>query len=304
LLQHWRGVCPSTPAAGKRDLSAVSRSAENGRNGARCPCHVLRRLVRRGGWVLLLAGWMVGCAARGPQERVPLSFPRDTLAITNETRWIYRKDPVTGGQVHVVRDPPPTYSLRCFVLSRTVKQFHAHAVFEPGAARLDEEGYRARIRSVVRRSPRGWSPPDKAVVIPGFDGLYAFSEAWPRLFQEECGKEWESYFQRGHWRMIFPFGRRGQEREAATLAAGVRDGRAPVVHLVDFPGLKVNHAVVLWDARKEGADWIFQMYDPNRPGVPVELRFDGTRRQFVLGPLPYFVGGNVDVYEVYRGWLR
>jgi hypothetical protein len=231
-------------------------------------------------------------------------FPRDTLAITNETRWIYGKDPNTGAQVHVVRDPPPTYALRCFVLSRTVKRFHAHAVFKPDAVRLEEAAYRERIRAVLRRSPRTRSEAGEAVVIPGYDGLYAFSEDWPRLFQEECGKGWESYVQRGHWRMVFPFGRRGQEREAATLAAGVRDGRAPVVHLVDFPGLKVNHAAVLCDVRQEGVDWLFQMYDPNTPAVPVELRFDGTRRRFVMAPAPYFVGGDIDVYEVYSGWLK
>jgi hypothetical protein len=77
-----------------------------------------------------------------------------------------------------------------------------------------------------------------------------------------------------------------------------------VVHLVDFPGLKVNHATVLCDVRQDAVDWVFQMYDPNTPAVPAELRFDGTRRQFVLAPVPYFVGGDINVYEVYSGWLK
>jgi hypothetical protein len=255
-----------------------------------------------GGFVLL--SLVTGCARRGPSGLPQLEFPRDTLAITNETRWVYGQDPATGKQVHVVRDPPPTYSLRCFVLARTVKLFHAHAEFAPLLPVLDEAGYRARIREVLRRSPRRASDSGKRVVIPGYDGLHGFSAAWPKLFQEESGAAWESYVQRGHWRMIFPFSRRNQRREAAALAEGVRDGRSPVVHVVDFPGLRINHALVLLAVAESGSDYQFQVYDPNTPGRTVELRFDGSRGQFVLAPVPYFIGGDVAVYEVYCSLLK
>lgn len=251
------------------------------------------------GWFLL-----AGCAGVDPRPRDPLVFPRDTLGITNETRWVYGRDPATGRQVHVEREPAPTYALRCFVMARTVKRFHRHARFEPGGERLDEAGYRARVREVLSRSPRRWSAPETAVVFPGYEGLQALSLDWPRLFQEECGGGWQSYVQRGHWRMIFPFSRRGQAAEADRLAKRIRRGDAPVVHLVDFPGLKINHAAVAWGVTEDGRDRVFRMYDPNLPGVEVALRFDGQGRRFVLGPLPYFIGGEINVYEVYTGWLR
>jgi len=276
------------------------------------PRFEIRRSLRNGVpdglyWLLgalVLLTLVTGCARRGPSGLPRLEFPRDTLAITNETQWVYGQDPTTGKQVHVVRDPPPTYSLRCFVLSRTVKLFHAHAEFAPFAPPLDESAYRACIREVVKRSPRRASEPGKRVVIPGYAGLYAFSEAWPRLFQEESGAAWESYVQRGHWRMIFPFSRKHQRREVLALAEGVRDGRSPVVHVVDFPGLKINHALVLLEVVESRGDYQFQVYDPNTPGRPVELRFDRSRGQFVLGSVPYFIGGDVAVYEVYCGWLK
>ena len=255
-----------------------------------------------GGFVLLAL--VTGCARRGTSGLSRLEYPRDTLAITNETQWVYGQDPVTGKQVHVVRDPPPTYSLRCFVLSRTVKLFHAHAEFAPSEPPLDEAGYRARIREVVGRSPRRASGPGKRVVIPGYEGLHVFSAAWPKLFQDESGAAWESYVQRGHWRMIFPFSRKHQRREVLALAEGVRDGRSPVVHVVDFPGLRINHALVLLAVVETGGDYHFQVYDPNTPGRTVELRFDGRRAQFVLAPVSYFIGGDVAVYEVYCSPLK
>ena len=56
--------------------------------------------------------------------------------------------------MHLRREPPPEYHLRCFVLARTVKQFHAHARFEPAAPPLDEAGFRQRLLALVARNPR------------------------------------------------------------------------------------------------------------------------------------------------------
>lgn len=258
------------------------------------------------GWLALVGVvfLLAGCVVRKPDGLRPIQYHRDTLAITNETRWIYGVDPATGKQVHVVRDPPPTYALRCFVLSRTVKLFHGHARFEAALPRLDEAGYRRLVRQVVARSPRRRSSPEKAVVFPGYDGLNSFSRDWPRVLQEECGAAWESYVQRGHWRMVFPFSRRHQVREADALAAGIRAGRVPVVHLVDFPGLRMNHAVVLCGVTESATGYVFEAYDPNIPGEPVSLYFDRGRRRFVMPPVPYFLGGDIDVYEVYCGWFK
>lgn len=245
-----------------------------------------------------------GCASRGRAGLAAPDIRRDSLAITNETKWVYAVDPATGGMRHEPRTPPPTYSLRCFALSRTVKQFHAHATFVPGEPVADEATYRRLVRDVVRKSPRSVSPPDERIEIPGYDGLNRFSAAWPALFQQECGGVWSSYVQRGHWRMVFPFGRRSQEREAGALLEGVREWRLPAVHLVDFPRLRMNHAVVLFDATETESEIGFVTYDPNSPGSSVTLTFDKVRRRFVMQPVAYFPGGDVSVYEVYCNGAR
>lgn len=256
------------------------------------------------GWLWCL-GWawlVVGCAGRQPAPVRAFQFPRDTLAITNETRWSYGADPVTGAQVHVAKDPPPTYTLRCFVLARAVKLFHLHAEFDPAGERLGEAEYRRRIREVHRRSRHRASR--ERVMFPGYAGLNEFSAAWPRLVQEECGAGWESYFQRGHWRMVLPFTRGGQVREAERMVGRLREGHAVAVHVVDFPGLRVNHALVFHAVEEVPGGWRFRAYDPNLPGQEVELRFDAARRRFRMQAVPYYLGGEVNVYEVYRRWDR
>jgi hypothetical protein len=104
--------------------------------------------------------------------------------------------------------------------------------------------------------------------------------------------------------MILPFGREGQRREAQALAQGVREGRAPVVHLVDFPRLRMNHAVVFMDVSEAEGDFRFTAYDPNSPDQPVTLRFDGRNGRFEMQPVAYFLGGPVSAYEVYHGRFR
>ena len=124
------------------------------------------------------------------------------------------------------------------------------------------------------------------------------------MLKEVGGGAWRSYVQRGHWRMVLPFGRAGQEREARRLAMEAERGAAPVVHVVTFPALTINHAVVVVEAREGGGKIRFGCYDPNEPETLLEMDFDLGRRSFVLPPTSYFVGGPVNVYEVYRNlWL-
>lgn len=184
-------------------------------------------------------------------------------------------------------------------MSRTVKQFHAHATFARDEPTADEATYRRLLRSVVAKSPRTVSDADERIIVPGYDGLHSFSAAWPKLFQQECGGIWTSYLQRGHWRMVFPFSRKSQEREAEVLLQHVRDWRMPVVHIVEFPKLRMNHAITLFDAVESGGEIRFRAFDPNSPESPIALNFDKARRQFVMPRVEYFPGGDVSVYEVY-----
>ncbi len=232
------------------------------------------------------------------------SHPRDTLAYANETVWTYGRDPVTGRQVHQKRVPEPDYTLRCFVLARVVKQFHHHARFDPAGAALPAEEIARRTLEVLRRNPRARGDDRQRVVLPGFADLREFSRRHEALLKRAAGGAWQSYFQRGHWRMLFPFSRTSQEREAERLAAEVRADTAPVVHAFTFPALTVNHAIVLHAVTETAAALQFLAYDPNAPDEVLEFAFDRRRREFLLPPTAYFLGGPVTAYEVFRNFWR
>jgi hypothetical protein len=198
------------------------------------------------------------------------------------------------------RQPKPEYTLHCFVVARAARQFFGHARFDPMAPKARTETYRKLIRKVVRRNPRKISAPGKRVVIPGYANLREFSEAHEAALKAECGSAWESYFQRGHWRMLFPFSRRHQERMAEQLQVALAQHRPPIVHVVRFPSLTINHALLIFDCEETGEAILFAAYDPNVPEQPTALRFDGNSRTFSLPANQYFHGGRVDVYEVYH----
>ena len=140
-------------------------------------------------------------------------------------------------------------------------------------------------------------------MIPGYAGLREFSVAWEALLKRECGGAWQSYFQRGNWRMVFPFTRAHQQNEADRLLSILEQGGLPVVHVLRFPQLTINHTVLLFSARSHAGTIEFRAYDPNIPEREVILCFDRATRTFTWPALPYFVGGRVDVYEIYRGWI-
>lgn len=252
--------------------------------------------------VLLASG---GCASRrsGLAANLPFDFQRDTFAYTNELVWAYRINPETKEQSWHLRNKSPEYSHHCFVMVRSARQFWWHARFDRSLPPVDGESYRRLVEDVIRRSDRRGSPEDRKVVIPGFDGLRAFSLAHPKLLQEECGGAWQSYFQRGHWRMVLPFARSGQQAMASRLHERIAGGKPCVVHLVKFPSLKINHAVLLHGVRSETGKLVFSSYDSNDPGQPLELVYWEEERRFEFPVTGYFVGGEVNVYEIYRNWI-
>jgi hypothetical protein len=118
----------------------------------------------------------------------------------------------------------------------------------------------------------------------------------------ECGPGWQSYFQRGHWRITFPFTRRNQAKMAQQLLEQVESNAPVVVHLVRFPQLTINHAVVLFGAKEDQKQIEFMVYDPNRPDHPVWLMFRRADRTFTFPANDYFPGGPLNVYQVYHRW--
>ena len=253
--------------------------------------------------VLLLA--CGGCASRssGLASTRPFDFRRDTFAYTNELVWAYSINPETKEQSWHLRNKSPEYSHHCFVMVRSARQFWWHARFDPSLPPVDEKSYRRLVENVIRRSDSRGSPEELKVVIPGFDGLREFSAAYPKLLQEECGGAWQSYLQRGHWRMILPFSRRGQEAIVLRLRERIVSGIPCVVHLVRFPSLKINHAVLAYALRTEPGRIVFSTYDSNDPGQPLDLIYIEKERRFEFPTTGYFVGGEVKVYEIYRNWI-
>lgn len=83
----------------------------------------------------------------------------------------------------------------------------------------------------------------------------------------------------------------------------IRNHRPPVVHLVKFPQLTINHAILLFDVTENERTIEFTAYDPYEAEHPVPLTFDRATQQFTFGRNPYFIGGRVNVYEIYRSWL-
>lgn len=259
-------------------------------------------------FLLVAAAFLIfsGCATRNVRDANtrPFHFGRDTFSYRNDLVWEYVFDDAAGTTSHRTKEVQPDYTHHCFVVARTARQFFQFARFDPTLPPVDDATYRKLINSVAGRDPMSDISPDQRIVIPGFTNLFQFSIAKRKLLQEESGGAWRSYFQRGHWRIMGPFSRGGQEREARILMEEIRNHRPPVVHLVKFPQLTINHAVLLFDVNDTERSIEFIAYDPYEAEHPVKLTFDRATRQFTFGRNPYFIGGRVNVYEIYRAWHR
>ena len=82
-----------------------------------------------------------------------------------------------------------------------------------------------------------------------------------------------------------------------TLAAEIG-----VHHVVRFPQLSINHALLVFAAKQLVQTIEFEVYDPNKPDRPKTLTYDRATRTFSFPGNDYWPGGRVDVYEIYRGW--
>ena len=238
------------------------------------------------------------------QPRRDFDFWRDTLGFRNETEWVYGRNPETGRQTHQPANPKPTYSLRCFVMARTVQQFHLHSEFLPQEPRLAVSEYRSRVQAVVRQDPRQRQPSDQLIQFPGYTGLRELSESLPEVIKSVAGGAWQSYAQRGNWRMVLPFLRSSQARESRRITDSIIQRGTAVIHVADFPRLQINHALLGYSSRASAAGLSITTYDPNAPGKPLELTFNTTESRFSLPSTDYYIGGSVNAYEVYCSFWR
>jgi hypothetical protein len=230
-------------------------------------------------------------------------FARDSFAFANELVWTYQTDAATGKRTLRPRQPKPDYAHRCFALARVARQFFYHARFDADQPVVTTDNYRQIVRAIIARHQRIPCKTEDQIVIPGFAGLREFSRAQEKLFKTECGGAWRSYFLRSHWRMIFPFSGTHQARTAGALAAALKQNRLPIVHLVKFPSLTINHSIVLSGLTETGRGWEFASYDPNNSGEPERLTFDRAARTFFLEPNACWPGGELNVSHICRSWF-
>ena len=242
----------------------------------------------------------LGCAVRtAPADLGHASFVFETatFAFANETVWEY--DLGTSRGAWRKREPRPDFALRCGTMVRAARQFWAHARFFPSAPVADASTYEAIVRAVLRSDPR--HPSGKRLAIPGYPDLRSFSAAHEPLLKATMAGPWQSYVQRGNWRMIFPFTARHQRRLARRLLDSLARGWPPIVHVLRYPELTLNHLVLVYDAEETPAEIRFRAYDPNDAARPVLLTYDRAARMFTYAATPYFPGGPAKAYEVYYG---
>lgn len=253
----------------------------------------------------LLSLLAAGCAelgfARASFER-RFELEADSFPFANELVWIYGVDGDGSWRARRQR-PAAEFTHRCFALARGARQFFQHARFEPALPPADEATTRALVREVLETSPRRRLAEGERIVIPGYANLRELGHARAPLLRQELGGPVWSYVQRGNWRLVLPFLRGGQAQTAEQLMRALDRNRPPIVHLVRFPRIEINHAVLLYAYRDEGAEVRFEAYDPNDPGAPAVLSYERATRTFRWPRNAYFRGGRVDVYELYhRPW--
>ena len=247
----------------------------------------------------------LGCGpARLPDHgRAPraFSFATDTFAWVNESHWVLVPDAASGTRVWTEQDV--RFALHCAGVARAARQFLVHARFDPSAAAAEPERYLALARAVLARDPRATRADDAPVVIPGYPDLRTFSADFEPMLKEELLADWRSVVPRGDWRIVVPFTPGMQASIARTLFEEVRSGTPVVARVFRFPVMTINHAVLLFAATEDEGDLVFDAYDPNDASGPIAIRFDGAAGTFLFPARNYFVGGPVQVYEVYGGLL-
>jgi len=252
---------------------------------------------------LVLLGALVSCAAgpARPPGRARFAFPDDAFAFANITVWEYDVDAASGSIMWRPRQPPPDFSLRCGTMARLARQFWANARFDPSAPAADAATYERLVGELIDSDPR--RPARTPVVIPGYPNLHAFSAAHRELLVRAMAGPWQSYLQRGNWRMIFPFTPSQQRAQAEQLLVDLARGWPPVVHVLRYPRTTINHMVLVYDAEETTTEIQFHAYDPNDAEKTILLTWDRAARLFSYSTTPYFPGGSVKAYEVYDGPL-
>jgi hypothetical protein len=223
-------------------------------------------------------------SSRGPALR----FGVDTPAFRNDSR-IHHKG------------KPDLYANWCFVLARAVTQFQRFARFDPEAPRVAAAEYVRLVREVTRRSPwRAPLHPEDRIVIPGFASFHALTRDEEAAVKAGLrGRLW-TLLHPTNWRIVYPHVRSHQQRVAAETVSELQEGRPVQLFITDFPGLGLDHSVLVFDYRVRGGDAVdLIVYDPNDPGTPGCIRFDRDTSWFRPAPLCGVASSHLRAFRMY-----
>jgi hypothetical protein len=258
---------------------------------------------RKSAGVCWLSAFAAVTTVQASMAALDFRFDCDTLAFQNATVLKY-KDGVPFLRARSASDDPASkYTRRCFVMTRTAMQFRKFARFDPRGAPLHDKALAARIRLVTRR--KAWAAPlpeNQRIVFPGYVNLRQMSKARARVFQENIGSGFITYFRLGNGRMFFEHSREYQERTHASLDAALSHGDLFVGYLSTYPKLSINHAVLVYARNKsvsEGELEHYLAYDPNHAEAPRELTWSPREHAFAYQKDIDFIGGFVRVYQSY-----
>jgi hypothetical protein len=282
---------------GSRDGSEGNRETATGMSTR------IGRNRSKSAWAIpLLMLFWIGCASP-PTTWTPIrvfDFERDTFAYTNNNYWIYDLDSASGGGVKERREDVD-HGQRCTIMARATRQFWYAARFDPDGPTLADSEYRQRVERVLASDPRLDRPLEVPIVIPGFADLRSLSLEKEELLKDALGGRWIGYFQRGNWRMIFPFTPDQKRATATELVADLDRGHLPLVHVFNYPRININHTVLLFDYEATPLEISFALYDPNNAEESGSLVYDRATASFRYWRTDYFAGGPTDVYEIYDG---
>lgn len=249
-------------------------------------------------WRLSAIALLVAAPASArAQAREPFVFDRDTFAFINDTVFAYE-----DGHPSLRHESSERYTARCFVMSRAVVQFRKFARFDPKLPPLPDAALAKQVRAVTGRAV--WREPlrDRArIVIPGAANLRTLSRTRPRVVQANIGLGTPTYFRPGNWRVLLPHLPGQSARVKATLDQTLGRGELFIAYLTALPNsLSINHAVLVFKARSEpGGNVSYTVYDPNYTDAPKKLQWLSQTKSFFYPPNSTFVGGPVNVWQVY-----
>ena len=234
--------------------------------------NVLPRALGHLGLVVVAIVAIAACASLPVEPSVAVeatvrdfAFARDTFAFPNDVRAF-------------APERADLYANYCFVMARSLRQFFLFARFDPAAPRLDRAGYVERVRHVVARPPwRGPIPVEERVIIPGYASLRELSRGEAGAVKEGLGGRFWTFVHWTNWRVVFPMSRRHQGGVLAETQRELAAGGLVQLLVTNWPIPELNHTVVAFASRPNGAGVELMIWDPNEPARPGVITFDSTR---------------------------